>query len=441
MGVNPGKLPNNLGIIFREKITANKQNIYLMLRNNNSPPKYISLFSGAGGLDLGLDHAGYERLLAIELDAVCVDTLIKNGAPLETVVNADISKCSSAEIKEWANLKDGETIDLLAGGPPCQPFSKSSFWINGDTLRMDDPRSSALIELMRLVRDLKPLNVLIENVIGIKFRNKDEGYNYIRKQFEKINNEHGTRYKLTTCKVNAADYGVPQNRERLFIIANIKGKEFQMPQPTHGKEKDQHERDIEDYMTAWDAIGDLENVQYSQLTVTSKWGDLLPSIPQGNNYLWHTNRMGGKPLFGWRTRYWSFLLKLDKHRPSWTITANPGSANGPFHWNNRKLSEREMARLQTFPDWYKFEGNYSQVRMQLGNAVPPLLAEFLGAEIRKQLIDGTNSSCLKLSIGKNLKPPTEEKLSAVAEKYLDMIGDHMEHPGTGKGPGAMQRND
>ena len=257
------------------------------IREGNKPPKYISIFSGAGGLDLGLDHAGFDRLLAIERDSVCVDTLIKNGASPETIVNADIEKCSSSEIRKWASLRNGETLDLLAGGPPCQPFSKSSFWVNGDTLRMNDPRSNALIEFMRLVRDLKPSNVLIENVIGIKFKEKDEGYKYICEQFEKINIETGTRYKLTVCKINAADYGVPQKRERIFIIANANGKEFVMSHPTHGNEKDQAEKDIDGYMTAWDAIGDLENEQNTKLNVTNKWGDLLPSIPQGNNYLWH----------------------------------------------------------------------------------------------------------------------------------------------------------
>ena len=85
------------------------------------------------------------------------------------------------------------------------------------------------------------------------------------------------------------------------------------------------------------------------LTVGGKWADLLPTIPEGQNYLWHTNRGGGSQLFGWRTRYWSFLLKLAKNLPSWTIQAHPGSSIGPFHWRNRKLSVPEMCRLQTFP--------------------------------------------------------------------------------------------
>ena len=86
------------------------------------------------------------------------------------------------------------------------------------------------------------------------------------------------------------------------------------------------------------------------LAVRGKWADLLPSIPEGSNYLHHTDRGEGMPLFGWRRRYWTFLLKLAKNRPSWTIQAQPGPAVGPFHWSNRRLSVRELSRLQTFPD-------------------------------------------------------------------------------------------
>ena len=104
------------------------------------------------------------------------------------------------------------------------------------------------------------------------------------------------------------------------------------------------------HRTTWDALADIEPNPGEDLALRGKWGDLLASIPEGNNYLWHTDRGGGKPLFGWRRRYWSFLLKLAKSRPSWTIQAQPGPAIGPFHWANRRLSMRELCRLQTFPD-------------------------------------------------------------------------------------------
>src|SRR3712207_2104614 len=109
--------------------------------------------------------------------------------------------------------------------------------------------------------------------------------------------------------------------------------------------------------------------------MTGKWADLMPSIPEGRNYLWHTSRSGGLPLFGWRTRYWNFLLKLAKDQPSWTIQAQPGPATGPFHWESRKLSAAELGRLQTFPDGLVYGCTRAGVQRLAGNAVPSALAE------------------------------------------------------------------
>src|ERR1700733_9239740 len=110
-------------------------------------------------------------------------------------------------------------------------------------------------------------------------------------------------------------------------------------------------------------------------------GELLPSIPEGKNYLWHTNRGGGKRLFGWRTKYWSFLLKLAKNQPAWTIPAQPAQNAGPFHWCNRQLRTAEMLKLQTFPSDIFVAGTRAERQRQIGNAVPPLLAEAVGRAI------------------------------------------------------------
>src|SRR5262249_1264138 len=123
------------------------------------------------------------------------------------------------------------------------------------------------------------------------------------------------------------------------------------------------------------------------LAVGGKWADLLPSIPEGENYLWHTPRGGGLPLFGWRTRYWSFLLKLAKDRASWTIQAQPGSATGPFHWHNRKFAGGERARLKTSPDSPAFDRGRRALQKMLGNPVPSLVAGVLARETRRQLLD------------------------------------------------------
>src|SRR5207249_2951654 len=141
------------------------------------------------------------------------------------------------------------------------------------------------------------------------------------------------------------------------------------------------------WRTAWDAIADVNPSTAEDLDAQGKWADLLPSIPEGQNYLWHTNRLGGMSLFGWRTRYWGMLLKLAKNRPSWTIQAQPGPAIGPFHWDNRRLSTRELCRLQTFPDDVNIVGGRGSAQKQLGNAVPSLLAEVMGRAIKVQLLD------------------------------------------------------
>src|SRR5690606_36479620 len=136
-------------------------------------------------------------------------------------------------------------------------------------------------------------------------------------------------------------YGVPQIRERFFMIAARDGSDFTFPEPTHAPEQDASGQlalpNVEPYRTACDALGDVEPESTDDLEMQGKWAALLPSIPEGHNYLWHTDRGGGLPLFCWRRRYWSFLLKLAKNLPSWTIQAQPGPAIGPFHWNNRRL--------------------------------------------------------------------------------------------------------
>jgi DNA (cytosine-5)-methyltransferase 1 len=175
------------------------------------------------------------------------------------------------------------------------------------------------------------------------------------------------------------------------------------------------------------------------LKIGGKWGDLLPSIPEGENYLWHTNRGGGQPLFGWRTRYWSFLLKLAKRLPSWTVQAQPGAAIGPFHWNNRRLTFQELCRLQTFPDSLTLDCGRTEMQRMLGNAVPSLIAEILGREIRRQLLDAPMSGPLHLLPPRRKPVPPPVKEEPLPEKYHTYIGKHEAHPGTGKGRLASQR--
>ena len=158
-----------------------------------------------------------------------------------------------------------------------------------------------------------------------------------------------------------------------------------------------------------------------------------------SNYLWHTERGGGLRLFGWRRRFWSFLLKLAKDRPAWTIQAQPGPAVGPFHWKNRRLSPRELCRLQTVPDDYYVLGTLAAVQRQLGNAVPSALAEVLARAIRKQVFRDRVDERPLLAPSPKRPIPVPEPVRSVPRKYRALVGLHEAHPGTGKGYAAERR--
>ena len=402
-------------------------------------PKAISLFTGVGGLDFGFEAAGFETAVAVELDAVCCRTLRLNRR--WPVIERDIHKVTSEEVLSTAGLKRGEA-DVLIGGPPCQPFSKSGYWARGDAMRLDDPRSDTLTAYLRVLRDAQPKAFLLENVYGLAYRGKSEGLDRILAGVDQINRECGSKYRPVWQVIDAASYGVPQHRERVLIVASRDGEEFKFPRPTHGKPDDLPlGGDIEPYRTCWDALGDLpERPNDPALEASGKWAGLLPSIPEGENYLWHTARGGGMRLFGWRTRYWSFLLKLAKHRPSWTIQAQPGPATGPFHWTNRRLSPRELCRLQTFPDDLQFDCGRNDVQRMLGNAVPSLVAEVIGREIRRQLLGRPmKNKDLRLLPPRREPIPQPETVAGVPSAYHFLVGDHAEHPGEGLGNRARQR--
>lgn len=400
-------------------------------------PSVVSLYSGAGGLDYGFEAAGFETRVAIEFAHEACETLRANRS--FPVIENDIHKVSSEEILDIAGLEPGDA-KVLIGGPPCQPFSKSGYWARGDSARLDDPRSDTLYAYMRCVRDLLPEVFLLENVAGINYKGKSDGLLLLQDLTSAINKEKGTHYTLSWEVLDASQYGVPQKRTRFFLVAHREGKRFSFPPPTHCNPEDLKnsqpslgpEFSLSPFVTAWDAIGTLKTPR-DGLEVQGRWADLLPSIPEGENYLWHTDRKGGLPLFGWRRRYWSFLLKLSKRLPSWTIQAQPGPAVGPFHWENRRLSVEEMARLQTFPHNLTYIGSRIAVQKQLGNAVPSLLAEVVGREIARQLLGRRPKKEPKLATPLLRPFPDAEPVQKVAERYLELIGKHSEHPGTGKG--------
>jgi DNA (cytosine-5)-methyltransferase 1 len=413
----------------------------------------LSLYTGAGGLDLGLHAAGFTPRVAVEFDPIAVATLRheKNARWWAdcAIESKPIVEVTSTQLLRAAQLKQGDA-DLLAGGPPCQPFSKSGYWHSGDSKRLNDPRADTIGDFLRVVEDTLPRAFLLENVPGLAFSEKDEGLELIRKKVERINRKAGTDYQICAAQLNAVEFGVPQMRERVFVIAHREGRKFVFPQPTHAKPPrvdmargtaalpDDYvvPSGLKPFTTAWDAIGHLGGKDEPELKPRGQWAPLLPSIPEGHNYLYHTERGDGEEIFGWRTRYWSMLLKLAKNRPSWTLTAQPGPAIGPFHWKSRRLSAKELCALQTFPKKYKIVGSVLAAHKQVGNAVPSALAEILGREIRIQLLDDKVHGTPTLVPRHKRATPTEEEVPRAPKQFWGRGRRLAPHPGTGRGPGA-----
>lgn len=403
--------------------------------------KVVSLFSGAGGLDYGLEAAGFDTAVAVEMDRDCCNTL-RASRPGWRVIESNVFDVSRDDLLGAVKLRRGESA-LVVGGPPCQPFSKAGYWSRGDSLRLDDPRANTLAAYMRVVEDILPHAFLLENVEGLAFQGKDEGLRFLLARIEQLNKRTGSHYFPVIRKLNAAEHGVPQLRERVFVIAARDGTSFRFPQPMHSEAPATGllpGTGLLPFRTAWDAIADIDPEPTENLAVQGKWARLLPSIPEGFNYLHHTDRGDGLPLFGWRRRFWTFLLKLAKAKPSWTLQAQPGPAVGPFHWENRRLCMRELCRIQTFPDNVKITGGRTAIQRQVGNAVPSLLTEILGRAMLTQFF-GESMPRLQLSLlpPDRGQPPPPEPVAEVAAEYRKLAGNHDAHPGTGKGYGALAR--
>jgi DNA (cytosine-5)-methyltransferase 1 len=191
--------------------------------------KVISLFTGAGGLDIGFEKAGFEISVCVESDPACCDTLATNmkGVP---IICKDIRQISSEEILETGGLKPLEAT-LVIGGPPCQPFS-----LAGNRKGMYDARGTLFYEFVRVVRDALPIAFLMENVPGLLNWNNGEAINLILNEFRKEIEFSGMTYQYRVeqpQKLNAVDFGVPQLRERVFFVGNRLGKIFKFPQSSH----------------------------------------------------------------------------------------------------------------------------------------------------------------------------------------------------------------
>ncbi len=356
------------------------------VQNGPVPGAAISLFSGAGGLDLGVERAGFRTVAAVEWDEDAADTMEKNAPTwfpeLREVVRADLYPLATGgsggigtrDILRAGGLSRRDRPELLIGGPPCVAFSKSGFWLGWKRDGVD-PAASLLQAYTRVLAEARPRFFILENVYALTFDNKAS-----RPAFTRLLHEiDAAGYHCRWEVLNAADHGVPQARPRLFVVGARKHDRLpELPAPTHhGQwERRQVTGGPLPHVTAGEALAGLTTQPEPEEVVRGSWGHLLPDIPPGDNYLFFTAERGHpQPIFPWRSRYWSFLLKLDPNRPAPTIQAQPGPNVGPFHWDNRRLRVPELRRLVTYPDDYAFVGRRSSIQSQIGNSVPPLVAE------------------------------------------------------------------
>ena len=251
----------------------------------------------------------------------------------------------------------------------------------------DSESGFTLIEYFRAVEELNPKVFFFENVDGFLHKLHLEEFQFLKDRSEFLG------YNISYKVVNAANYGVPQTRKR-FICIGTKNtvNSFNFPEETHCDPS--NEKNKKNGCQPWVTCGDvLNDIDYdlpedAEMQAGSKHKDLLKLIPAGDNYLYFTEKRGYKtPLFKWKSRYWTFLLKLSKDRPSWTIQASFSNNQGPFHWKNRFLRIQEIKRLQSFPDDYVITGTFHEQWRQIGNAVPPLLAQIFAQEILGQVFN------------------------------------------------------
>ena len=339
--------------------------------NNIAPIRTLSLFSGAGGLDIGFSDVGFDIVNSVEIERKFCDTLELNTGEGKRFCH---SKVNCIDIRDFSG-KGIEPIEFIIGGPPCQTFSAAGRRANG-VLGTTDARGVLFREYVRLLKELSPAGFLFENVYGIVGAQNGEAWQEILDSFSEVG------YKLFYRIVDAADYGVPQHRERLLIIG-LKHGSFKFPRPTHGP-------DSIDKTPFYNAETAIEGVTSRETDESNRLGGryakLLYSIPPGLNYSFFTEEMGHpNPIFAWRSKFSDFLYKADPNYPVRTIKASGGAYTGPLHWENRFFNYEEYKRLQTIPDDYEISGGKQIAVKQIGNSVPPQLARLMAIAIRMQV--------------------------------------------------------
>lgn len=405
----------------------------------NSVPRAVDLFAGAGGLSLGLRWAGFAVASAVELDAWAATTYASNHEGT-MVVQADVTRLSDDALNE---LGREARVDLLAGGPPCQGFS-----VAGPTAKDPrDPRNSLFMELVRTASVLRPEVILMENVPGLLRRHTGSGervIDLIQSEFEQIG--YQTEYKV----FDAADYGVPQHRKRLFIVGRQgRPPTGWVPQNTHGSLGKYNQstgtnsqlrmeclgHSQKPWIKLWEAIGDLPHVDVGDAAdwlpydrpATGSYGvwirrgsdgvanhipmhhsrrliERFSQVPIGDNGSSAGDEYQPRPRLGGGKHYDQNNRRQDPCKPCATIAAS-FYANFIHPYLHRNFTPREGARIQSFPDTYSFygkatvvsdrllarEGRHAERHLcqynQIGNAVPPLLGAAIAGQIRSDCLE------------------------------------------------------
>jgi len=336
-------------------------NALFLTKENHHQLTAISLFCGGGGLDLGLSLAGFDFKYANDEIPFYCDTISANF-PECIAETKDIRQVTGEDIQQLLNHTP---ISLLAGGPPCQSFS-----ILGRRGSFSDLRGQLIFEYIRLINELKPAAFIFENVPGLLTLNHGQDWSKLLHYFQAE-----TGYYFQPPKIlNAADYGVPQIRKRVFIVGFRVPTEFHFPAPTHShpSELDLSLQDLIPWLPSKLALENVAGLPNHDIRLhgdrVRRRYEKIP--PGGRDKVDHTDR-------------------IDPERPSGTVLVGSKSGGGRPHihpYLPRHITVREAARLQSFPDWYKFSGTNTAQYRQVGNAVPPLLAMALGESIKQALL-------------------------------------------------------
>lgn len=312
-------------------------------------PKLLSLFSGCGGLDLGFEEAGYEVVWANDFEKNACETFKKNFG--------DIIKCGDITAIDPYTDKTIPDCDIVSGGFPCQDFSM--IWKRPG---LEGKRGNLYKSFLRFVDAKKPKAFIAENVKGLLSANNGKAIKQIIEDFESIS----PGYVVKAMLYNFADYGVPQLRERVLIVGVRvdTGFNFVHPKPTHGPKASKP------YVSAGEALEGAKDVKYNneKINIAQKTENLLKLIPEGGNF---TDIPKSDPLYV-KGMISHVYRRINRSEPAKTIIAAGGGGTWGYHFPDpRPLTNRERARLQSFPDDFIFTGSIAEVRRQIGNAVPP----------------------------------------------------------------------